>query len=214
MASTQTMLENSPLDSAQLYHACRSEDQAVRSQAYQSLWTYLYRIALKIVYDQPDAPAFAQDCAQAALIRVHERIDECQGPASFRAWARQITSHLAIDALRRQKRLNPLDDGHDDDQSTTQPLPAAGPGPETVALTGIQLDQLETLLNQAPISQRSRRVVLGRYLNDEPDEILAQTESQLAEEAILPSHIQVTRSKNLSKLRQWEPLRAYLDQTA
>jgi RNA polymerase sigma factor (sigma-70 family) len=204
--------EDSSSDSTQLYHDCRSENPAIRNQAYQTLWDYLYRVAIKIVYDQPDAAAFAQDCAQIALVRVHERIDECQGPASFRAWARQITSHLAIDALRRQNRLNPLNDNHDDELSSTPILADEGPGPELIVVKELQLDELQSLLNQAPISDRSRRVVLGRYVADAPDEELAEAESQLAGQIVLPSHIQVTRSKNLNKLRDWQPLRTYFDQ--
>jgi hypothetical protein len=77
----------------------------------------------------------------------------------------------------------------------------------------LRLDELQNLLNQSPISERSRRVVLGRYVADEPDEALAEAEAKLSGQTVLPSHIQVTRSKNLSKLRDWAPLRTYFEQT-
>jgi RNA polymerase sigma factor (sigma-70 family) len=146
------------------------------------------------------------------LIRVHDRIDECQGPPSFRAWARQIVSHLAIDALRRRKRLNPIDNGHEESDSDST-LTDEGPSPESIVVKELRLDELQNLLNQSPISERSRRVVLGRYVADEPDEDLAETEAKLSGQTVLPSHIQVTRSKNLSKLRDWAPLRTYFEQT-
>jgi hypothetical protein len=44
-------------------------------------------------------------------------------------------------------------------------------------------------------------VVVGRYFDEQPDEALARTESDLAGQTVLPSHIQVTRAKNLAKLR-------------
>jgi hypothetical protein len=39
-------------------------------------------------------------------------------------------------------------------------------------------------------------------------------ESKLAGVETLPSHIQVTRAKNIAKLRQWPPLLALLDSPA
>jgi hypothetical protein len=66
------------------------------------------------------------------------------------------------------------------------------------------------MLQQAPISDRSRRVVIGRYLDDLPDDQLAATESDLSATDVQPSNIQVTRSKNISKLRDFEPFIAFL----
>ena len=39
---------------------------------------------------------------------------------------------------------------------------------------------------------------------------LAQAESELSKTAVLPSHVQVTRSKNISKLKKWPALKALL----
>lgn len=190
-------------DSAELYAAC----QDGRRDAYEALWRYLLRVALKVVHDQPDAEALAQDCAQRALIRIHQRLDECREPAAFRSWSRRITGNLAIDELRRRKRLLPL-------ESYTEPPPTAWKqtpvGPESAVSTDMRLKRLRELLNLAPISDRSRRVVIGRYLDDLPDEILAQQENDLdGGNAVQPSHIQVTRSKNMAKLRDWELLQSF-----
>src|SRR6266508_571041 len=95
-------------NSAELYAACNSADPQEQSAAYTSLWQYLCRVALQIVYDQPDMDAMAQDCAQVALIRIHERLAECAEPQAFQAWARRIVTNVAIDELRRQKRLVPM----------------------------------------------------------------------------------------------------------
>lgn len=175
------------------------------------LWEYLFRVALKVVYDQPDAEALAQDCAQAALVRVHQRLPECRTPEAFRAWARRIASNLAIDALRRRKRLVPLDPTRPTPESGPDPLGTPAPLPEVRALARLELAELRRLLELAPISERSRRVVIGRYLDDVPDEVLAEEESELGEGDVLPSHLQVTRSKNVAKLRKWEPLRRFLE---
>jgi RNA polymerase sigma factor (sigma-70 family) len=155
-----------------------------------------------LAFDQPDASALAQDFAQLALIRVHGRLAECREPRAFRKWARQIVSHLVIDELRRRKRLLPWD------ELAAQTLPAA-PAPEPGALAAAARADLRRLLELAPISDRSRRLIIGRYFDEQPDEALSRVESQLSGEAMRPSHLQVTRAKNLSKLRGWELLQAY-----
>lgn len=193
-------------DSAALYHACRSADLARQSQAYRTLWTYLYRVTYQLVHDQADADALAQDCTQRTLVRIHQRLIECREPNAFRTWARRIASNLTIDELRRRRRLTPLPD---EENGATAP-PYVVVAPEQTVFATMQQDALRALLTQSPMSERSRRVVIGRYLDDSDDEALAQVESDLAGATVLPSHLQVTRAKNIAKLRQWEPLRAYL----
>jgi len=56
-------------------------------------------------------------------------------------------------------------------------------------------------------------VVIGRYLDDSDDETLARAESELAGSDVLPSHVQVTRAKNIAKLRQWPLLTQFLEET-
>ncbi len=194
--------------SAELYTACNSPEPQTQTAAYTALWQYLCRVALQIVYDQPDPEALAQDCAQDALIRVHERLAECARPEAFHAWARRIVANVAIDELRRQKRLVPL---ADDDEHDAAPAVPAGEAPAEAPGAGqIDLADLRALLLRAPISARSSRVVLGRYLDNLPDEELAEAEGRLAGRPVLPCHVQVTRTKDIERLRHWEPLRAFL----
>ena len=199
-------------NSADLFTACSSDDASTQAAAYEVLWAYLFRVAYQMVYDQPEAEALAQDCAQLALVRIHQRLAECREPVTFRAWARRIVSHLVIDELRRRKRLVRLDESGSGDE-TSSALKALEPPPalEEVTLEAAGQLELGELIRRAPISDRSRRVVAGRYLDGLPDERLAQLETQLAEQPVLPSHIQVTRSKNLVKLRQWQPIRDFFE---
>lgn len=197
-------------DSAELYAACSSVDPLIQARGYESLWAYLYRVALHVVRDQPEASALAQDCAQTALVRIHASLSTCREPAAFHIWARRIVSHIAIDELRRRKRLTALD-GREAEQAPAPPQTARRSSLEAKTLNAISQSELYELINQAPISDRSRRVVLGRYFDGHADERLAQVESELAERAVLPSHIQVTRAKNIAKLRQWQRLRDFMD---
>ena len=197
-------------DSADLYDACGSTDLTTQSGAYAILWDYLYRIAFHIAAQQPDQEALAQDCAQQALIRIHQQRQRCKEPKAFRTWSRRIVSNLAIDELRRRRRLQPSSAP----EQESLPDESAVANPEIETLESLTAVSLRRLLHQAPISDRSRRVVIGRYLDDLDDATLAQTESQLISTSILPSHVQVTRSKNISKLRQWPLLRQFLQETA
>lgn len=193
------------LESTALHAACGSPDTAVQTAAYHTLWHYLYRVAVAMTHSQPDGDALAQDCAQRALLRVHQQYDRCNEPQAFRVWARRIVSNLVIDELRRRQRLQPLPESGPD---LAQPARV-----ESEVLGEVTAVSLRQLLTQAPISDRSRRVVIGRYLDNDDDETLAQTESRLAGSEVLPSHVQVTRAKNIAKLRQWPLLAQFLDET-
>jgi RNA polymerase sigma factor (sigma-70 family) len=196
------------MDSATWFAACQNKDPQVQAGAYGALFAYLSRAALHILADQPEAEALAQDCAQSALIRIHQRIGECREPAAFRTWARQIVAHLAIDTLRRRARLT---FASEDEWEAVVEEAAVGPASpeEQITMTG-SLADLYAAIQGAPISDRSRRLVIGRYLQELADESLAQVESELLGKAVLPSHIQVTRAKNMAKLRTWQPLLALL----
>ncbi len=192
-------------DSSTLYRACGSHDAEQQTTGYQQLWEYLYRVAYQVVRDQEEAPDMAEDCTQKALIKIHDRLDDCRDPKAFKAWSRRIVSHIAIDELRRRKRL---DFSLDDDNRHTDYEDNAATPEEVVAQSADQQAVL-TLLRDAPISARSSRVVLGRYFQNKTDEELAAVESELAGKQVLPSHVQVTRAKNIKKLKQWMPLLAH-----
>jgi RNA polymerase sigma factor (sigma-70 family) len=193
-------------ESSELYAACGSEDTAVKSQAYRTLWAYLYQIAYSIVLNQPDADALAQDCAQRALVRVHDKLNTCEEPRAFRVWSRRIVHNLTIDELRRRKRFQPLDDNN-----PTALIPSHSEAtPENEVLPQLTAQALRDLLAVAPISDRSRRVVIGRFLDNLPDDQIAQAETDLANAPVRPSHVQVTRAKNLAKLRKWQRLEKFL----
>lgn len=196
-------------DSVDLFAACGSPETAVQAEAYRELWDYLYRIAFHVARAQPDQEALAQDCAQRALLRIHHQRETCEEPKAFRSWCRRIVTNLTIDELRRRQRLQPLDSTAETtlNRSTNQKASV-----ESQVLADLSLTSLRTLLLHSPMSDRSRRVVIGRYLDDVEDESLAETESKLTGKNVLPSHIQVTRSKNIAKLKKWDNLRDVLYQ--
>jgi RNA polymerase sigma factor (sigma-70 family) len=179
-------------DSRALYEACRRDGSDAQADAYGALWGQLYRVTYAMLRGRPEGEALAADCAQAALLKVHRSLDQCRDPAAFRGWASQIARRAVLDALRQpaEARRIPLADA--------EHALAVAPPPEPDDLRATLLHAIE----HGPLSERSRRVVLGRFFEERTDEQLADAEARQAGERLLPSHIQVTRSKNLAKLRQ------------
>ena len=79
-------------------------------------------------------------------------------------------------------------------------------------LAAVTEKKMRTLFADSPTSERSKRVIIGRFFENQMDEELARRESALAQKAVRPSHVQVTRAKNIAKLREWERLQLYLDE--
>jgi RNA polymerase sigma factor (sigma-70 family) len=184
-----------PIDGAALYAACQAHGSTAQIDAYQQLSGQLYRIAYAMLRDRPGGADLAADCMQAALIKIHQNLEQCRDPAAFRGWAAQTLRRTVIDTTRQiaATKLVSLPE-HDYE------LPASA-----IVAPSEPPDDLEQLLRQAiasaPLSDRSRRVVIGRFFDERSDAELAQDESAREGQQVLPSHIQVTRAKNLAKLR-------------
>jgi len=59
----------------------------------------VYAVALGIVKDRD----LAWDVSQEAFVRVHAHLGEFKGESSFSTWVLRIGSHLAIDAIRKER---------------------------------------------------------------------------------------------------------------
>lgn len=193
-------------DSASLYAACVQNGTDAQFDAFQQLWGYLYRIAYAMTRDRHDSEALSADCTQAALIKIHRNLAQCHEPTSFRSWAAQIVRRSVIDALRQPQYARRVS------LPEAENMLASPPPSDAIDLSGM----LRAAIEHGPLSERSRRVVVGRFFRERSDEELATEESQISGDAVLPSHVQVTRAKNLAKLRQdtvlLEQLRPYFSE--
>ncbi len=181
-------------DSQSLYAACGQDGSTAQTDAFGRIWDDLYRIAYRMLHERPGGDALAADCAQQALIKIHRNLAQCRNPAAFREWAAQVLRRVVLDELRRPEHARRVPLPEDDAHSAWLAAPEPPPAGDLRAL-------LLAAIERGPLSERSRRVVVGRYFHEQTDEALAQAESYGSPQPVLPSHIQVTRAKNLAKLR-------------
>jgi RNA polymerase sigma factor (sigma-70 family) len=183
------------MSSEALYAACGLQGSDAQIDAFEQLSRYLYRIADAMLRGRPGGSEQAADCMQLALLKIHRNLDRCHEPTAFRHWAASIVRRTVIDAIRQSAVVQ------------IEPLPADDHGlPEAAIMQpSIGPNELGAFLRRtidaAPLSDRSRRVVIGRFFEERDDAELARAERTFEHQPVLPSHIQVTRAKNLAKLR-------------
>ena len=95
----------------------------------------VYAVALGIVKD----PDLAWDVAQDAFVRVHQNLDTFRSDSSFSTWVLRIATHIAIDAIRRERR-SLKDDVADVDEA------ALADGSEGILATALGTNPQETAL--------------------------------------------------------------------
>ncbi len=101
------------VDDRDLVEAARRGDR----DAFRTLFERYHRralaLALGVVRNQDDA----LDVVQDAFIKAHKHLDKFEGNSSFYTWLYRIVMNLAIDHLRKHRRVRPveLDEQHLDE---------------------------------------------------------------------------------------------------
>ncbi len=192
------------MEDKKLYEACQSDDKVEQEEGYRLIEHAIYPVVFLRTRHLRDWHEFAQDCIQQTVERIYDRIADCHTPTSFRAWARRIAINITLNNLKRQSRTLYFSADAEDELVQIEDTTIVSPEIE------IENSQFwELLSTQSPMSDRSKRVVIGRFRDQYNDEQLAMKESQLASKPVTPANIQVTRSKNIRKLRIWRPMEAY-----
>jgi RNA polymerase sigma factor (sigma-70 family) len=210
------------LESNELYHACRAEDEPARTEAYQRLGRLLYRVAWQRVAHDPPLHPLAEEAMQESLEQVWRHLDAGTGPApeSFIAWA--IT--ILINKVREgRRRLEPV--GHSRptrrvalsrqvslDASTEPTGEALGDrlAAEAEAMDeGLAYQELQALVAEIrhleALSLPSRTVLLRGYIEGLDDEELARLLRTSR------ANVHVIRSRDLAKLRNLPDFMARLE---
>jgi RNA polymerase sigma-70 factor (ECF subfamily) len=125
------------VDDLALVNAARDGDAGAFEALVVRFQRKVYAVALGIVRD----PDQAWDVSQEAFVRVHGHLAEFKGESSFSTWVMRITSHLAIDSLRRERksRRDQLEDVREE---------ALAEGGEGIMATPLGLDPSANLLRR------------------------------------------------------------------
>lgn len=182
----------------ELYEACGQDGSEQQRLAFDVLYQELYAISLYMWQTTMAAEprALAQDCAQEAVVKVWKYLDTCKQPATLRSWAKSIVRNQTLNEIAKLKRkaTDSLEEHHD------TPLLDEGATPDDSLQAKEKYQAILDLLAIAPLSERSRYVILAKYLLQMTEEEISQALSQKEGSDIKPSHVQVTRAKNFKKI--------------
>ncbi|MDQ3928670.1 MAG: sigma-70 family RNA polymerase sigma factor, partial [Chloroflexota bacterium] len=110
----------------------------------------------------------AEDIAQAAFLRVYERIHQFDTSRPFRPWFLRIVVNSALTALHVGKRNTSLEPPGDEELD----LPSLEPGAEELFSALETREQVLEALNQLPPAQRA--AIVMKYYLDLSDSEVAQ----------------------------------------
>ncbi len=151
-----------PVDDRALVEAARRGDRDAFKTLFERYHRRAYALAFGVLRHQEDA----LDVVQDAFIKAHKYLDKFEGNSSFYTWLYRIVMNLAIDHLRKHRRIKPveldetkLEDGAADDSLLPRIL-GGNPGRALVdkeirARIDLALDQL---------SENHRSVLVMREL--------------------------------------------------
>ena len=133
----------------QLVESARRKDP----EAFATLMRAYERVALSVAFGVLGDATAAGDVAQAAFLRVWQRLDELRDPTRFGSWLCGIVRNLAIDARRRRRVTEPLE-------------------PEQPATAVLELDRwIEDPSDEACRRDRHAKVAAAVSLLDEPSRV-------------------------------------------
>ena len=151
--------------------------KAGESEAFRALVVRyqrkVYAVALGIVKDKD----LAWDVSQEAFVRVHQHLGDFKGESSFSTWVLRITTHLAIDSVRKE-RTSVKDDIEEVRESDLHGggegilATALGSNPQESALRREMLGKIQEALSQLP--EKHRTILVLRELEGLSYEELAE----------------------------------------
>ena len=160
------------IDDDELVVAARTGDHDAFKTLFERYHRRAYSLALGVVRHQEDA----LDVVQDAFIKAHKYLDKFEGNSSFYTWLYRIVMNLAIDHLRKHRRVKPveLDESRMEDGTEQGLLPRILSGNPGRAL---QDKEIRTRIDDAldELSDNHRAVLVMRELDGLSYEEMAQT---------------------------------------
>ncbi len=173
-ASTGAHGRATAVDDHELVLAARKGDRDAFRTLFERYHRRAYALALGVVRNPDDA----LDVVQDAFIKAHKYLDKFEGNSSFYTWLYRIVMNLAIDHLRKHRRVKPveLDESKVEDGADDALIPRLFGGSPGRAL----LDkEIRARIDQAlgELSENHRSVLVMRELEGLSYEDMAQAMS-------------------------------------
>ena len=114
----------------------------------------VFRLALRMCGNEADA----DEVAQEAFLSAWKALPNFRGDSRFSTWLYQLTSHAAIDLMRREKRQIAAED------ITEVSAPDPGPSPQQQAERSETRQAVRDAMGQ--LSPEYRQIVVLRFLQE------------------------------------------------
>jgi RNA polymerase sigma-70 factor (ECF subfamily) len=98
-------LAHPPVDDHELVLAARKGDRDAFRTLFERYHRRAYALALGVLRHADDA----LDVVQDAFVKAHKYLDKFEGNSSFYTWLYRIVMNLAIDHLRKHRRVKPVE---------------------------------------------------------------------------------------------------------
>jgi RNA polymerase sigma-70 factor (ECF subfamily) len=160
-----------PVDDRELVAAAQRGDRDAFKTLFERYHRRAYALALGVVRHPDDS----LDVVQDAFIKAHKHLDKFEGNASFYTWLYRIVMNLAIDHLRKQRKVKPveLDEARLEADGDEPLLPRILSGNPGQALIDKQIrSRIDHALDQ--LSENHRAVLVMRELEGLSYEDMAQ----------------------------------------
>jgi len=116
----------------------------------------VFRLAFRMTGNEHDA----EDVVQETFLRAYRRLDRFESRSGFGTWVYRIAANCAFDLMRaRQRHEERREQPGDDPNEMLLALPAAGPGPERLALAGELGEKVAAALNELSPMERTAFVL-------------------------------------------------------
>lgn len=161
-----------PVDDRELVESARKGDRDAFRVLFERYHRRAYALAFGVLRHQDDA----LDVVQDAFIKAHKYLDKFEGNSSFYTWLYRIVMNLAIDHMRKHRRVKPVEldeqhlDGTASDDSLLPKMLGGNPG------RALMDKQIRARIDQAlsELSENHRNVLVMRELEGMSYEEMAQ----------------------------------------
>lgn len=143
----------------------RQNDNEARRQLFEAYYKRTYSVAFNILRRRENA----EDITQDAFIKAFKNIDQLKDGAKFGAWLAVITSNLARNYLKREKRILFTD------EETVAPGESEVNYTEDSAMRNLEIDRIRKAIRKLPAEQY-QAVVLQYYYDLKVEDIAGMLE--------------------------------------